>query len=67
MKIGDLVRHSMDGRWDEVGIVTKISRSKSAPTGLVEVLWNVEHTHSNSRLYRLRHLEVVSESNSNSN
>jgi hypothetical protein len=63
MKVGDLVRHRFDGRWDEVGIAVKITpRLTGVPGGMVSVLWNVEHSHRNDRLHRLRHLEVVSES-----
>ena len=66
MRVGDLVRHRFDGRFDEVGIICKISRKNSHPSNaLAKVLWNVEHTHSNSRLYRLRNLEIISESNGN--
>ena len=61
MKVGDLVRHMFDGRWDEVGIVTEITPyPASLPGGMVKVLWNVEHTHRNDRLYRMRSLGVVS-------
>ena len=61
MKVGDLVRHMFDGRWDEVGIVTEITpHVMGVPGGMVKVLWNVEHTHRNDRLYRMRSLGVVS-------
>ena len=62
MKIGDLVRHRFDGRFDEVGIATKIVKAHGVPRGMVEVLWNVEHSHRNDRLYRMRDLEVVNAS-----
>ena len=63
MKVGDLVRHMMDGRWDEVGLVVDIHpRATGVPGGMVQVLWNVEHSHRNDRLYRMRHLEIVNES-----
>ena len=63
MKVGDLVRHMFDGRWDEVGVVTEVtSRVTGVPGGMVKVLWNVEHTHKNDRLYRMRQLEVINES-----
>ena len=61
MKVGDLVTHRMEGRRDEVGIVTKIVRATGVPDGMAEVLWNVEQSHRNDRLYRVRHLEVVNE------
>ena len=62
MKIGDLVKHRFDGSFDEVGIVTKIVKATGVPTGMAEVLWNVEHSHRNDRLYRLRNLEVINAS-----
>jgi uncharacterized protein YijF (DUF1287 family) len=61
MKVGDLVTHRLEGRWDEVGIVTNITPCIGIPEGMVEVLWNVECTHRNDHLYRARHLEVVNE------
>jgi len=63
MKAGDLVRHTMEGRWDEIGIVMEIiPRVTGVPGGMVKVLWNVERTHRNDRLYRMRYLEVLNES-----
>ena len=63
MKVGDLVRHMFDGRWDEVGVVVKINpRVMGVPGGMVDVLWGVEQSHSNNRLYRMRDLEVINES-----
>ena len=63
MKVGDLVKHMFEGRWDEVGLVTDIARPDNLfPRGYVEVIWNVEYNHSNNRVYRMRDLEVVSES-----
>ena len=55
MKIGDLVTHRLEGRWDEVGIVTDIKQC-------IGVLWNVECTHRNDWLYRVQNLEMVNES-----
>ena len=62
MKIGDLVTHRLEGRWDEVGIVTDIKQCIGVLNGMAMVLWNVERTHRNDRLYRVRNLEVISES-----
>ena len=63
MKVGDLVKHMFEGRWDEVGLVTDIDRpDKDFPGGMVKVMWNVEYNHRNNNLYRIRDLEVVSES-----
>jgi len=62
MKVGDLVTHRLEGRWDEVGIVTDIKPCIGVPEGMAEVLWNVECTHRNDHMYRVRLLEVVSES-----
>lgn len=61
MRVGDLVKHMFDGRWDEVGLVLDI-KNNAVNGGMVRVLWNVEHTHSNSRSYRIRDLEVINES-----
>jgi len=61
MKVGDLVTHRFEGRWDEVGIVTDIKPCIGIPEGMAQVLWNVERTHRNTYLYRARHLEVVNE------
>ena len=62
MKVGNLVRHTFDGRWDEVGVVVEITDPVTGvPGGMVSVLWNVEISHRNDRLYRSRHLEVVHE------
>ncbi len=62
MKIGDLVTHRLEGRWDEVGIVTDIKQCIGALNGMAMVLWNVERTHRNDRLYRVQNLEIVNES-----
>ena len=63
MTVGDLVRHMFDGHWDEVGVVVKINpRVTGVPGGMVDVLWGVEQSHSNNRLYRMRDLEVINES-----
>ena len=62
MKVGDLVTHQMEGRYDEIGIVTNLVRATGVPGGMAKVLWNIEQSHRNDRLYRARHLEVVSES-----
>jgi len=62
MKIGDLVTHRFEGRWDEVGIVTDIKQCIGVYNGMARVLWNVERTHRNDRLYPVRRLEIVSES-----
>ena len=63
MKVGDLVRHRFEGHWDEVGVITEIVTSAGAhPGGMVSVLWCVENTHRNSRLYRARDLEAVNAS-----
>jgi hypothetical protein len=68
MKVGTLVRHRFDGRWDEVGVITEIisgfrDSTKEAHNTrhwqMACVLWNVEHTHRNNRLYRTRDLEIV--------
>jgi hypothetical protein len=65
MKVGDLVKHMFEGRWDEVGLVTDIDRStKNSPGGMVKVIWNVEYNHRNNNLYRMRDLEVINESSS---
>jgi hypothetical protein len=62
MRVGDLVRHTTEGRWDEIGLVVKITpRVTGVPGGMVKVLWNVERSHRNNRLYRMRCLEVLSE------
>ena len=37
MKVGDLVRHRFDGRWDEVGVV--LGRKNIGHTALIEVMW----------------------------
>ena len=53
MKIGDLVRHRFDGRWDEVGVV--LDRKNIGTTALIEVMWGnmmIRHT-------ALRDLELV--------
>ena len=62
MKIGDLVTHRTEGRWDEVGIVTDIKQCIGVANGMAMVLWNVEHTHRNDWLYRVQNLEIVNES-----
>ena len=62
MKVGDLVTHRMEGRHDEIGIVTNLVRATGVPDGMAKVLWNIELSHRNDHLYRVRHLEVVSES-----
>ena len=63
MKVGDLVRHRFDGRWDwdDVGLVLSIKRGASHPhLGLVNVFWNTQNAKPDSRkLYRIRDLEVV--------
>jgi hypothetical protein len=61
MKIGDLVKHMFEGRWDEVGLVIDI-KNNAVYGSMVRVLWNVEHTHSNRRRYRSRDLQVINES-----
>ena len=54
MKVGDLVRHRFDGRWDEVGVV--LSRKNIGHAALIEVMWchdtNIGHS-------RLRDLELI--------
>jgi len=61
MKIGDLVRHRLEGRWDEIGVVIDYAPFVTGvPGGMVEVLWNVQRSHRNSWLYRASHLEVIS-------
>jgi len=62
MRIGDLVTHRLEGRWDEVGIVTDIKQCIGVPNGMAMVLWNVERTHRNDRLYRVQNLEIINES-----
>ena len=61
MKPGDLVKHAFDGRWDEIGLVIDIKHN-TIHNEMVQVLWSVEYTHSNSRAYRMRDLEVINES-----
>ena len=62
MKIGALVRHRLEGRWDEIGVVIGYTPFVTGvPGGMVEVLWNVERSHRNDWLYRASHLEVVSD------
>lgn len=61
MKVGDLVKHMFEGRWDEVGLVID-TKHNAVHGSMVRVLWNVEHTHSNSRSYRSRDLQVINES-----
>ena len=59
MKVGDLVRNRFDGCWDEVGIVVKIVKASGVSGGMASVLWSVEQSHRNDRLYRARDLEVI--------
>jgi hypothetical protein len=62
MKVGNLVRHRLEGRWDEIGVVIKyVPFTTGVPGGMVEVLWNVERSHRNDWLYRTNHLEVLNE------
>jgi hypothetical protein len=64
MKVGDLVRHRFDGRWDEVGVILKITLCVGVhPGGMASVLWSPSHTtHCSDRLYRTRDLEAINES-----
>jgi hypothetical protein len=62
MKVGDLVKHRFEGRWDEIGLVTDIDRPyKGFPGGMVKVMWNVDYNHKNNHQYRIRDLEVINE------
>ena len=63
MSVGDLVRHRFEGDWSEIGVVTEIIECIGVrPGGMASVLWSVEHTHRNDRLYRTRDLQVINES-----
>jgi len=64
MKAGDLVRHRFDGRWDEVGVILKITNCTGVhPGGMASVLWSPScMTHNSDRMYRTRDLETINES-----
>ena len=64
MKVGDLVRHRFDGRWDEVGVILEIRFCVGVlGGGMANVLWSPSHTtHRSDRLYRTRDLETINES-----
>ncbi len=38
MRIGDLVRHRFDGRWDEVGVILS-RKDYGKGAALIEVMW----------------------------
>ena len=63
MKVGDLVRHQFDGRWDEVGVVLDIRRiTPTTRRGCVQVMWSLRSGRSNVGYTSMRDLEVIDES-----
>ena len=63
MKVGNLVKHRFEGRWDDIGIIVDYhSNVTSVPGGMVAVLWRPNSDHKNDWLYRSRDLETISES-----
>jgi hypothetical protein len=60
VKIGDLVKHRFDGRYDDVGVIIEYHRNVTGvPGGMVGVMWAPNSDHRSDWLYRSRDLEVA--------
>ena len=63
MKVGDLVKHRFEGRYDDIGIVVDYHDNVTGvPGGMVGVLWQPNTVHRTDWLYRSRDLEVINAS-----
>ena len=63
MKVGDLVKHRFEGRYDDIGIVVDYHDNVTGvPGGMGGVLWQPNTVHRTDWLYRARDLEVITAS-----